>query len=614
MVDYISLEEYAKDISILFVEDDKEISKEMELLLKEIFTEIKVAFDGIQAIEQYNNYYKVNNCYPDIIITDIQMPVLNGIKMIKEIKEKNPHIPVVIITAFNDTDYLFEAIKLNVTNYLTKPLDLYNLSDTLIKISKNINLENENREIYNTLKQYKDIVDERSIISKATKDGVITYVNEPFEKISGYKKEEVIGKYHNIISHPTMDKKIFEEMWDQIKIKKQSWQGRIKNISKDGKTYFVDSIIKPILDLDGNILEFISLANDITDLESTKEYFKEQTQKSAYSLSESIRIVNAYKEAINESNIILRIDLNRNIIYANDAFYKISGYTKEELIGKPYSILKHHNLSEDEASQKIDEIFCKDIWKGKISNYKKNGEVFHCNVTMYPLKNEKGEVIEFMGIRHDITEIENLHDELEETQREIVYKLGEIGETRSSETGYHVKRVAEYSKLFAEKLNLDKNEIKMLFMASPMHDIGKVGIPDSILNKPGKLTPQEWEIMKTHAQIGYEILKSSKRDILKSAAIVSYTHHEKWDGSGYPRGLKGEDIHIFGRITAIADVFDALGSERCYKKAWPLEKILELFNNEKGKHFDPNLIDIFINNLDDFLLIRDKYKDTDEKN
>ena len=411
-----------------------------------------------------------------------------------------------------------------------------------------------------------------------------------------------------------MDKSIFVNMWKRIKIEKKSWQGRVKNISKNGTEYYVDLIVKPILDLKGNILEFISLSNDITDLETTKEYFRSQTEKSAFSLSESIRIVNAYKEAINESNIILRVDLNRNIIYANDAFFKISGYSKEELIGKPYSFLSHFSLSEEEEKRKIDDIFSKNIWRGKISNFKKNTEVFHCNVIMYPLKNKDGEVVEFMGIYHDITEIENLYDELEETQREIIYKLGEIGESRSSETGYHVKRVAEYSKLFAEKIDLDKNEIKRLFMASPMHDIGKVGIPDSILNKPAKLTSQEWEIMKTHSQIGYEILKNSKRDILKAAAIVSYSHHEKWDGSGYPQGLKGEEIHIFGRITAIADVFDALGSDRCYKKAWSLDKIIELFNEEKGKHFDPNLIDIFMENLDDFLTIRDRYKDINEEN
>lgn len=146
-------------------------------------------------------------------------------------------------------------------------------------------------------------------------------------------------------------------------------------------------------------------------------------------------------------------------------------------------------------------------------------------------------------------------------------------------------------------------------MASPMHDIGKIGIPDAILNKAGKLTQEEWEIMKTHTQIGYEILKNSKRETLKTAGIVSYTHHEKWDGTGYPLGLKEKEIHIFGRITAIADVFDALSSERVYKKAWSLEKIYEYFNDEKGKYFDPELIDVFFNNLDEFLAIRDKYKD-----
>ncbi|MFY9094186.1 HD domain-containing protein, partial [Aliarcobacter butzleri] len=222
-------------------------------------------------------------------------------------------------------------------------------------------------------------------------------------------------------------------------------------------------------------------------------------------------------------------------------------------------------------------------------------------------------IIEFMSVRHDITQIENLHDELEDTQREIIYKLGEIGETRSSETGNHVKRVAEYSRLLAQKVNLSQEDINRLFIASPMHDIGKIGIPDAILNKPGKLNEDEWKIMKTHTQIGYDILKDSKRETLRAAGIVSYTHHEKWDGTGYPLGLKGEDIHIFGRITAVADVFDALGSDRCYKKAWPLENILELFKNEKGKHFDPKLIDIFIENLDEFLAIRDSYKDNNEK-
>jgi len=142
-----------------------------------------------------------------------------------------------------------------------------------------------------------------------------------------------------------------------------------------------------------------------------------------------------------------------------------------------------------------------------------------------------------------------------------------------------------------------------------MHDIGKVGIPDAILNKPGKLDFDEFEIMKTHATLGYEMLKGSTRDILQTSSIVAYEHHEKWDGTGYPRGLKKGNIHIYGRITAICDVFDALGSDRCYKKAWKLNDILKHFKEQSGKQFDPNLVKLFFDNLDKFLEIRDRYID-----
>lgn len=286
------------------------------------------------------------------------------------------------------------------------------------------------------------------------------------------------------------------------------------------------------------------------------------------------------------------------------------GYTKKELIGKPYSSIKRSEDIKDKDIEKIWKAVDKNgIWKGELRNISKKGKVVHFISTVVPIKNAKGEILEYMGIRQDISNVVELHEELEATQREIVYKMGEIGETRSKETGNHVKRVAEYSKLLAELYGLSSKEAEILFTASPMHDIGKVGIPDSILNKPGALTPQEWKIMKTHSVIGYNILKNSKREVLKAAAIVAREHHEKWDGSGYPRKLKGEKIHIFGRITAIADVFDALGSDRCYKKAWEDEKIFQLLLEEKGKHFDPTLIELFMNNVDEFKKIRDKYQD-----
>ena len=202
-----------------------------------------------------------------------------------------------------------------------------------------------------------------------------------------------------------------------------------------------------------------------------------------------------------------------------------------------------------------------------------------------------------------------LNNEIDRTQKEIIYTLGEISETRSNETGHHVKRVAEYSKLLTLKYGLTKRDAEIIELASPMHDLGKLAIPDVILNKPGKLTFEEFKVMKTHAEIGYEMLKNSNDILMKTAAIIALEHHEKYDGTGYPYGKKGEEIHIAGRITAIADVFDALGSERVYKKAWPLEDILDLFRKERGKHFDPVLVDLFLDNLDEFLEIRDKYKE-----
>ena len=202
-----------------------------------------------------------------------------------------------------------------------------------------------------------------------------------------------------------------------------------------------------------------------------------------------------------------------------------------------------------------------------------------------------------------------LNEEIEETQKEIIFTLGEFSEARSKETSNHVKRVAEYSKLLALKSGLPEQEAEIIRLASPMHDVGKLGITDTILNKPGKLTAEEFEIIKSHGMIGYEILKSSNRKIMQAGAIIALQHHEKYNGEGYPYGLKRDKIHIYGRITAIADVFDALGSERVYKKAWPLELILAYFEKEKNKHFDPRLVNIFLANMNEFLEIRKELND-----
>lgn len=197
--------------------------------------------------------------------------------------------------------------------------------------------------------------------------------------------------------------------------------------------------------------------------------------------------------------------------------------------------------------------------------------------------------------------------QLNESRVETVRRLGKAAEYKDNETGLHVLRMSNYSTLLGKALGLDDSHCELLLHASPMHDIGKIGIPDKILLKPGKFEKDEWEIMKSHVKIGEELLSGGSSDLLLKAQVIASTHHEKWDGSGYPRGLKEEDIPIEGRIVALADVFDALTSVRPYKEAWTVDDALSLMGKNSGKHFDPDLVPLFKGILPEVLKIKEQY-------
>jgi putative two-component system response regulator len=196
---------------------------------------------------------------------------------------------------------------------------------------------------------------------------------------------------------------------------------------------------------------------------------------------------------------------------------------------------------------------------------------------------------------------------IHETRLQVVRRLGRAAEYRDNETGLHTIRMSKMAMVIGEAAGLDAQQCDLLLNAAPMHDVGKIGIPDHILLKPGELDANEWAIMQTHAQIGADILSGDDSDLMKMAYDIAISHHEKWNGKGYPHGLKGEDIPLTGRITAIADVFDALTSERPYKEAWPVEKAVALIKEESGEHFDPALVEHFLNNLDILIVIKEKY-------
>ena len=199
--------------------------------------------------------------------------------------------------------------------------------------------------------------------------------------------------------------------------------------------------------------------------------------------------------------------------------------------------------------------------------------------------------------------------ELRETRLDIIHRLARAAEYRDNDTGIHIIRMSQYCAKLAEAVGMSPTQCDLVLNASPLHDIGKIGIPDSILLKPGKLTPDEWEIMKTHTTIGAELLSGSNSPLMKMAQIITLTHHEKWDGSGYPRGLKGEDIPLVGRICSICDVFDALTSNRPYKKAWTPKEAMTEIQQQSGKHFDPQLLKPFSAILSAIETIRDQYEE-----
>ncbi len=212
-------------------------------------------------------------------------------------------------------------------------------------------------------------------------------------------------------------------------------------------------------------------------------------------------------------------------------------------------------------------------------------------------------------VRKKTRELQEALDLAKEAEYEMVVKFGMISEFKDEETGQHIRRMSYYSKLLAQLAGLSKEEQQIIFYASPLHDVGKVGIPDSILKKPGPLTPEEFEIIKLHPTIGAKILESDPRfSTLEAGKIIAEQHHEKWNGEGYPAGLKGEQIHIYARIVTICDVFDAMTSDRVYRPAFSIEKAVAIMKKDES-FFDPKLLSIFLNNLEEFLKIKENFKD-----
>ena len=334
--------------------------------------------------------------------------------------------------------------------------------------------------------------------------------------------------------------------------------------------------------------------------------------EAAFANYENVNITNAS----NAQDALNLLDTNNfDVILLDISMPKIDGLEalkiireEKKLLTLPILMVTANTEKEQEAlnlgaSDFISKPYDINILCSRTLNYAK------LNYFTKQINNQKNILEEQVQVRTQ--ELSKALEHSKETEYEISVRLGRASESRDPETGGHIKRMSQYSKLLGKLYGLNNQELELLLYAAPLHDIGKIGIPDNILLKPGRFDDEEFEVMKTHAKLGAQMLEGAERfPILKAGREIALEHHEKYDGTGYPNGLRGEEISLFARIVTIADVFDALSSKRCYKEPMPLEKVLSIMKKDAGIHFDPHLIDLFISNIDQFLKIQEIYKDT----
>ena len=293
------------------------------------------------------------------------------------------------------------------------------------------------------------------------------------------------------------------------------------------------------------------------------------------------------------------------IVFANAGFYKMTGYSEKEIMGRNCRFLQGAQTDSNMVSSIRQAIAEQREFQGILLNYRKDGTSFSNELILSPVFDEAGELMSYVGLQNDVTEREQARQLLEkrveertadlaDSQIEILSRLAMAAEYRDDDTGQHTHRVARTAALLAEELGLPAEQVSFLYQAAPLHDVGKIAISDLILLKPGKLTDEEFVTMKTHASIGAAMLADGHSEVVQMAERIAGSHHERYDGRGYPNHLAGEEIPIEGRILAVADVFDALTHERPYKKAWLMEAAVEEIRSQSGKQFDPKVVEAFL--------------------
>lgn len=425
------------------------------------------------------------------------------------------------------------------------------------------------------------------------RDGAIEYVNPAFEELTGFTKEEALGLNPRILKSGETVLATYDDLWAAITAGKV-WRGELCNRKKNGELFWEYATITGVANDLGEIIGYSAVKVDIT-----------HRKRAEQALQESMQLLERSQSVARLGSYVLDIPGDR--WHGSKVLDEVFGIQDESF---PKTVSTWLQIVHPEERHHMLDYFQRHVLQER-NPFDKQYRIVRQSDGSERRVHGRGELrfddlgnpVQMIGVIQDITDQNRMGQELADARFEVVQRLALATEYRDSDTGAHIQRIGRYCEILGDAAGLSPHDCETLKWASTLHDIGKLAIPDSILLKPGKLSEDEVAIMRTHTTIGSNMLSGGSHELLRLAETIASTHHERWDGTGYPNGLAGEQIPLAGRICAISDVFDALTSERPYKRAWPVEQAFAEIVNGAGTQFDPNLVELFLACADKILKV-----------
>ena len=613
----------SKTIKILLLEDDP-LDAELNITALEAGG-YQCKWECVQSKNEF--IAALDNPDYDLILIDYNLPGFDGLTALNILRKSQLNIPAILVSGNLGEELAIDSIKAGAVDYVHKDR-LGRLVRSVKRALEENKLRVREREQAEDLARLAEVVKQASITVAITDlEGDLVYINPYFEDASGFSAKEALGEKLSILKSGFQDDTFYKELWDTITSGK-TWQGTLINKHKDGSRYHEDASIFPIKTKDGKIINFAAVKQDITERKRAEEQIRLQLSRldslhkidTAISGSTDVSIIldvlleQAQKElGVDSANLLLFKPSLQSLHSAARVGFNLEALTQPQLrLGKGLAgkvalqreTIQVHDLRKESdllanSPQLVREGFVSYVGVPLLAKGKLKGvlEVYHRSILEPDV-----EWLSFLDTlaRQAAIAVDSisLYENLDKRNVELrlAYEATLEGwahalELRDMETEGHSRRVTKFTTDLAFAMGLDGRLMDHVRRGALLHDIGKMGIPDDILKKEGPLTDEEWVEMKKHPVYAYEMQKEII--YLKPALDIPYSHHEKWDGSGYPLQLSGNAIPLSARIFAIIDVYDALKADRPYRKAWPEKKILAHIREQSGKHFDPQVVDAF---------------------